>query len=170
MAVEDKYTDALITGSTVTKLLSSLGQGAKLTVLAGVATIAAADDDGSVYRLFKSVSGNLIPLYCVIGCDAITSGTSYDLGLYKTNLGVVVDKDAFMATQTMATAVLPGPSTGLNGLGAVAVANRGKTIWELAGHTVSNQLAEGYDIALTANTVGSAAGSVSVLMICATLA
>lgn len=167
MAVENKYTDSLIVGSTVTKLLSSLGQGAKLTVLHATFAIAAADDDGSVYRVFKAVNGNLIPLYCVIGCDAITGGTSFDLGVYKTDLGAVVDKDIFMAAQTLATAVLPGPITGINGLSAVSVANRGKTIWELVPHTGPTQLAEGYDIAVTANTVGTAAGNVSVLMLCA---
>lgn len=168
MAVENKYTDSLITGSTVTKLLSNLRQGAKMEVLYATFSIAALDDDGSIYRVFKGVSGNLIPLYCVIGCDAITGGTSFDLGLYLTDLGAVINKNVFMSAQTFASAVLPGPATGINGLANVStLANRERTIWEHAGHSVSNQRAEGYDIAVTANTVGTVAGTASVLLICA---
>lgn len=153
MAVENKYANAEVVAG---KLALPIQNSSKVVVARQTVAVAAADDDGSIYRVFKGVPADLIPLQITIGTTAITGGTDYDLGIYKTDLGPVGDADIFMDGQTMATASLV-----LNGLGALTVANALKPIWELAGDTVETRKAS-YDIALTANTVGTAAGTILV--------
>lgn len=169
MAVEDKYVDTTnITGNVVLKLQRAIAaQGAQLVVLQTTFEVAAADSDGSVYRVFKNVDPNLVPLFCAIGNDAITAGTDYGLGLYKPNLGVVINKDAFAANMDMSAAAASlNPKTGKDGMAGVDIANCQKRIFEHAAHDITTRLS-GYDIALTADTVGSAAGTISVLLVCA---
>lgn len=162
MAVLNKYADSNISGNVVNKLMTALAAGTgELFVMAQTYEIAAADDDGSIIRMFKSVPGTLVPIFLGVANDAITAGTSYDLGAYKPDLGTVVDADCFAAAMDMSTAHKLGLSM-LSGMSAIDQANVGKKIYELAGHTVSTAL-EAYDIALTANTIGSAAGTVTVV-------
>ena len=158
MAVEDKYVETQTAAEKLGK--AALTQGAKPIIMVATEEIAAADDDGSVYRLFKSVPSNLIPVQIDILTDGITGGTDYDLGLYKVGVGgAAVDKDALMDGQTMASALTRATGQGL-GLGIVDVANVGKTLGELSAQTTVDT---SYDIALTANTVGTAAGTISVI-------
>lgn len=162
MAVENKYVNANIVAGKPAMAIQS--GGAEVKVFSETFEIAAADDDGSIYRVFKDVPSDLIPVKIEVGCDAITGGTDYDLGFYDVegyNAGAVVDKDNLMDGQTLATA----SNFGLNGMGAVDVANCCKRFWELAGHTVTTKR-KAYDICLTANTVGTAAGTVSIKMYC----
>jgi hypothetical protein len=158
MAVENKYINAdVVAGSSASAVKAS---GSDLSVMVSTFEIAATDDDGSVFRIAKALPGNLVPVRIDVLCDAITAGTDFDLGFYKTDLGAVIDKDALMDGQTLATAT--HVSAPLNGLGAVDRANLGKKIYELAGHTLKTR--EGaYDLALTGNTVGTAAGTVTVV-------
>lgn len=157
MAVENKYVRSLTAAGKLEK--AGVVMGDKTITMVSTVEIAAADDDGSVYRFFKSVPSNLIPVHISILCDAITGGTDYDLGLYKTALGAVVDKDVLMDGQTLATALTRATGDGL-GLGAVNVDSVNKTLAELSAQTTPDT---SYDIALTANTVGTAAGTVSII-------
>lgn len=157
MAVEDKYVNADTAAGK--KAAAVYTNGVYEFTLIATEETAAADDDGSKYRLFKALPSNLIPVEISIVCDAITDGTDYDLGLYKTNLGAVVDKDVLMDGQTLATALTRATGHQL-GLGAVNAADIGKTLAELSGETNPDAA---YDIVLTANTVGSAAGTISVI-------
>src|SRR3972149_12341690 len=61
----------------------------------GTVEVAAADDDGSVYRMVR-VPSNARITSILTGCDAITLGTSYHLGVYQTaaNGGAVVVSDS----------------------------------------------------------------------------
>lgn len=118
--------------------------------------VAAADADGDIYKVAQ-LPANLVPLKMEINNDAITAGTSYDLGLYKEN-GVVADKDVFVAAADLSSAHAAGSE--LNGLSAVAIDKIGKKLWELLGLTV-NTKEENYILAFTANTVGTAAGTIS---------
>lgn len=154
MAVENKYVNAEVVAGKLTAP-SQTGNGEIFAARQTVA-IAAADDDTSVYRVFKAVPADLIPIQITIGTTAITGGTDYDLGFYETNLGPVASADALMDGQTMATASLV-----LNGLSGVAVTDALKPIWQLAGDTLATKKAS-YDIALTANTVGTADGTILV--------
>lgn len=159
MAVVDKYTDSKIVGNSVDKLLTA-ANSASADLFNAIFTfeVAAGDDDGSVYRIIKNISPNLIPVRFEIYSDSITNGTDWDLGLYNPNLGAVIIKDVFMNGQTFATANALG--TPFGGLAAVDIANINKRIFEHAGHTISTKL-EAYDLAFTANTVGTVAGTVS---------
>lgn len=171
MAVLDKYIDSNINSAGyVDKLLKALNSAGGAGIRAAFATfeVAAADSDGSVYRIFKDVDCNVIPLLVLIGNDAITAGNDWDLGIYKPGLGVVVDKDLLLDGGDLSSAHALSSAAALSGLSAVDLAAVGKSLRELADGTVDNQdigAILSYDVALTANTVGSAAGTVSVLMI-----
>lgn len=156
MAVEDKYVGTLTAAGKLEK--ASLVSGGKLIAMVATEEIAAADSDGSVYRFFKSVPSNLIPVSITPVCDAITGGTDYDFGLYKVGVGgAVVEKDVLMDGQTLASALTRATGFQL-GLANVDAANIGKTLGELSGQT---DVDPAYDLCLTGNTVGSGAGTVS---------
>lgn len=155
MAVEDKFVDADIEAG---KLGSALAGGfAGLTGGNVLVQVAAADDDGSKYRLFKNMSPDLVPIAILIQNDAITGGTDYDLGLYIGGSGAVKDADILVDGADLSSA-------GTNVYHLVDPANTGKALFELAGDTVSTK-EDGYDIVLTANTVGSAAGDIAVAIV-----
>ncbi len=157
MAVENKYVIADVAAN---KAIVDAGKnsGCKTTTYMGTFETAAADDDGSVYRLIKGLPSTLVPKRIVFLTDAITSGTDWDLGIYETDLGAVIDKDLLMDGQTFATALTE--LTGGVGLKDVDAANRGKMLYELNGETAKDHRAS-YDLCLTANTVGSAAGTIT---------
>jgi hypothetical protein len=153
----------------LTNYASSPGFGEKLepgrnaqemVSVAGYTTVAAADDDTSTYLLIKSVPSSFRPVRATIQTDAITGGTDYDIGFYNSVTGVVVDKDILVDGQTLATA-----SRTLDGLSNVDLADLGalKSIAELLGLTPTTAKAT-YDIVLTGNTVGSAAGDVRYIL------
>lgn len=166
MAVLNKYTNPDIAAG---KVLTDAGraQGSKLVLMAETFEIAASDDDGSIFRVFKDVPSTLIPVKGEIFCDAITGGTNFDLGLYA-NLdsgGAAIDSNLFMAGQTLATAL----TTPANALSALDIADRFvKQLWELAvpsGPAYTQQTRPSkFDIALTANTIGTAAGTVTIAL------
>lgn len=122
--------------------------------------VAAADDDGSIYR-FARISAQAIVVGVYMNNDAITAGTDYDLGIYKTlDLGgAVIDKDCLIDGMSMATDrtagawVVPTVADG---------ANMGKRVGILAGKTADNiNTLGGVDVAFTGNTVGTAAGTIA---------
>lgn len=156
MAIEDKYVQTEVVAGK--KVASALVSGSNEIVMVATVEVAVADDDGSVYRLFKSIPSTYIPTEITIACDAITDGTDYDLGLYKVG-GVVVDKDVLMDGQTMASALTRATGHQL-GLAAVNIDGVRKTLGVLSAQT---DIYPAYDIALTANTVGSAAGTITVI-------
>jgi hypothetical protein len=157
MAVENKYVNTELAAG----VLADAGYAGAVKTVIQTFAVAVADDDGSVYRLARIGDGDIL-LRATIMCDAITSGTDYDMGLYKTGVaGAVVDKDCYMDGQTFASATKT-----IDGLQTVAIENRTKETWSLISGVTSQTKDEGYeyDIALTANTVGSAAGDVTVIL------
>lgn len=157
MAVQDKYVDANIVAGKNTN--PAFSQGAALMAAVATVEVAAADDNGSVYRFFKGVPGDLILISAKLACDAITAATDYDLGLYQTNLGAVVDKDCFADGIDISAGYAFGSEKEM--VVTVDPANIQKRIYEIGGHTIVTRK-HSYDIALTANTVGSAAGTISI--------
>jgi len=159
MAVEDKYVNTeLIAGKLAN---SALTRGADTITLVTTFEVAAADDDGSVFRIAQGLSPNLIPVDIKVLNDALTAGDDFDLGLYEQGVGgTVVDKDVFADGLDLSSAHIFGAS--LDGLVTVDVANATKQLFEHAGHTLATKK-EGYDLALTANTVGTLAGTVTVI-------
>ena len=158
MAVEDKYVDSLTVSGKATKPAFT-GTGDEEVTMLATLEVAVADDDGSKYRLFKAIPSTYIPAEISVMCDAITGGTDYELGLYETNSGSVISKGLFMTGQTLATALTRATGHQL-GLAAVDIANCKKTLAELSGQSRPSNV---YDIVLTADTVGTAAGTVSVI-------
>lgn len=139
---------------------ASIGAG-KLMCAVGTVEIAAADDDTSVYR-FVRVPSNAVITSIKVFCDAITSGTSFDCGLYRTanDGGAVVDADAYASAVSLASAITTGTEIRFE---AADIANVEKRVWEDAAATADTKY--DYDICLTANTVGSAAGTVSLQVV-----
>jgi len=161
MAVENKY----VNSNTASDKLESavFVHGDKVTIAVQTFELAAADDDGSIYRLWKNIPADLIPVQIHIASDAVTSGTDWDLGFYKPSVGgvdgAVIDKDKLADGLDLSSAsTWASPKDGLENLDLAEVNER---IYTLAGDTLDTKQL-GYDIALTANTVGSAAVTVSV--------
>lgn len=175
MAVLNIYTDTTNRGTNGDMLFPAKALtvgGTDLKVAFATFEVAVADTDASIYRIF-TMNKTVVPLDIAIACDAITAGTDWDLGLYKPKsfdggTGAVVDADVFMDGQTFANALDFGYGTALDGMDNVDIADYGKALWELAGHTdtgASPTSLPQYDIAYIANTVGSAAGTVSTRML-----
>lgn len=158
MAVEDKY---VVTNLGTGPLVDSLTNGgSQLKPVVVTFEVAAADDNGSVYRLFRIGSGDI--LYSLeVSNDAITGGTDYDVGVYDVDSGAVVDKDVFADGLDLSSA-----ADKANGLTAPAIEDLAVETWDIAGiqaaeSTTSDPQKE-YDVAITANTVGTAAGTITV--------
>jgi hypothetical protein len=156
MAVQNKWVDANVAAGDKGNPANIMP--GKVFAFACTFEVAAADDDGSIYKLAK-LGANLVPLQLKVNNDAITAGTDYDLGLYKED-GVVADKDLFADGADLSSAHAMGSE--LDGLTNLGIENVGKCLYELLGLTVATRTQDSYVLALTANTVGSAAGTISV--------
>jgi hypothetical protein len=156
MAVENKYVGTDVAAGK--KAEPAVSCGGILKCAAVTFEVAAANDDGSVFRVLKGMNPDSTIVKIEVLNDAITAGTDYDLGLYLTDKGAVVDKDAFSSAVDMSSArAVPTDITNE----ALDIASIGKKLYEIAGHTLATRK-ESYDLAFTANTVGSAAGTITV--------
>jgi hypothetical protein len=162
MAVEYKYADPNFnTDGSTNGLQDPVNGGGILEYKFATVEIAAADSDGSKYIMFPNLPADIIPLEICVACDAITAGTVFDIGLYNSNLGTVVSAAVFASNIDLSSAVASlNPKTALDAMSAVPIENYGKRLWEHAGHTQANKKMS-YDIVLTGDTVGTAAGTVS---------
>ena len=134
--------------------------GGKILCLVSEVEVAEADDDGSIYKLGR-LPANAIPIRCSIFNDAIADATDYDLGLYEENGTDAADADLFMDGVDINAGNAIGSAQ--NGLAAgPSIDEMNQKVWELLGKTLANKK-EGYVLALTANTVGSADGTISVV-------
>lgn len=161
MAVENKYVNTNVAAD---KLEATVFvHGDKMICMLQTFETAAADDDLSVYRLWKNVPADLIPVKIEIACDAITGGTDWDLGFYEPSVGgvdgAVIDREVLANTLDLSSAV--AWSSALDGLENLNISEVNQRIYEICGHTLATKK-RGYDIALTAVTVGSGVGTVSV--------
>jgi hypothetical protein len=150
------YVTALDAAAPQDKVLVTLA-GGRVREVAGTVEVAAADDDTSVFRLVRVPSNaKIVGIY--LYNDALTSGTSYDLGLYQTaaNGGAVVDVDAYASALDLSSARVAPLECSFEARNIDKIQN---LVWEDAG--LSADPSRLYDIALTANTVGSAAGTIS---------
>ena len=134
---------------------------ARLYEIVGTVEVAAADSDNSVYRMARVHSSWRISSIEVFN-DAITSGSVYDLGLYDTaeNGGAVISgaQELFASDVTMVTA-RSTPTELTYEATATNIDKIEKRLWELLGLTADP--GKWYDIAFTATTVGSGAGTIS---------
>jgi hypothetical protein len=120
----------------------------------GAVEVAAADDDGSVYRIARLPS-NARLIGRTIKNDAIAGGSDYDIGLYTVDDGAVVDADILDDGLSMTAA-----GGAFDDFSAIPPEKINDRLWELAGETTDP--GGQYDICLTANTVGTVAGGIAV--------
>lgn len=164
MAIEDKYNDQIETlvesGSAYPSVYSN---GGKTVTIVNSVEVAAADEDGSVYRVAKNLSPNMVIVSATIDHDSITAGVDFDFGIYKAGRGGAAKvKDVYANGVSLATA-----ANGVSLLSSIDLANKYKTVGVLAGDTTGAYNVDGYDLALTGNTVGTVAGTIRVALVLA---
>jgi len=138
---------------------SALSEG-RCYVAVATLTTAAADDDGSVYR-FMRVHSSWRLLSIQILNDAITAGTSFDVGLFQTaaNGGAVVDADCYASAVDIAAGNAAWLEVGYEARDKNLI---GQTVWQDAALTADSN--RWYDLCMEGNTVGSTAGDISMMV------
>ncbi len=173
-AITDVYVNELIESGKVAE--APYVNGARTITCIEVEELPIADGSANIdiYRFFKGLNPNLIPIDIkVYADDAIVGATDCDIGLYEqtddSGDGVVVDVDVFADGVSLSQAGGHVRGGGvidtdeyLDGLKAVDIANLTKKIYEHAGHTVTNYK-QGYDLALTVNSDVTTGGTVTMI-------
>ena len=158
MAVENKWVDTDLEAGR--KSAASKVAGGQVRELAITFEVAAADSDGSIYKLAR-IPANAVITKAELNCDAIAGSTDWDLGFYDDDEATAVDADILADGVDINAGAALGSEVNMLGNGSTyGVDDIGKKVWEILGKTISNKK-EGYILALTANTVGSADGTVS---------
>src|SRR3990167_1747900 len=136
-------------------------QAGSPVIAVGTVEISSADDDTSVYRFVRIPSGARVNKIEAL-TDAITGGTDYNLGLYKpadVGGGAVVDDNLFADALDLSSGnTIPVEVT----FDQQDIADIEKRVWELLGLSADPHTE--YDVALTAVTAGTGAGTVSLRM------
>lgn len=157
MAVEDKYVDSTLAAGKSNN--PAYSKGADVQCFRAIAEIAAADDDGSRYRIGSRLPANTIITRIDINNDAITGGSDYNIGLAESGIGGAdIDDNVFADALDLSSANV-NFSQPTDGMEALDVANSQKRLFEHAGHTEATKNSE-YDLVLKGVTVGTAAGTV----------
>jgi hypothetical protein len=163
MAVENKKSTIVGNADAVPAVLTSPRiAGGHLRAQVATVEVAAADDDTSVFRLFRLPSNAKVTAFSLFN-DAITGGTSYDIGLYRTAAdgGAAVDVDAFASAVDLSSGrAASGPLVAT--FEAQNIDKIEQELWQVASLTTDPGVM--YDVALTANTVGTGAGTISAII------
>jgi len=158
MAAYNDYVTQLASSEKADVDVAARSSGAPVKKLFFSFEKAAADIDGSVWRI-----GQISPRAKIVGikiaCDAITSLTDLDIGFYKPKTvgGAAIDKDCLKdgldphaAIATLTEEYAPDP------------ANVGKEAYLIAGLTAAEANGYGtFDVALTGNTAGTDTGTIA---------
>lgn len=174
MAGADKYVNELIAAGKLAE--APYVNGARTITMIETEELDISDGSGTadVYRFFKSLNPNLIPIDIKIYVDdAVVGATDMDVGLYQPTddggTGIVVDADVFadgIDLSPAGGAVRGGGVIGhdefIDGLVTVDIANLTKKIYEHGGHTVATYK-QGYDLALTSNVSVTTGGTVTII-------
>jgi hypothetical protein len=164
MAVINQVDDVLVHPQPAAELC-----GARLLQVTRIVSIAAADDDGSIY-LIAEVPDDAILDEITLESPAIAGATDYDIGFYNVD-GSLIDIDTLAVTLNMSDVTgLPVGPLGepiRQAMTALALTDANKKLYELAGHVSKAFPASGetnrkskYRIAITASVVGTAAGTI----------
>jgi len=161
MAVENKVITQNATSAAAYLGEASLFTGQVKKRVSFSFEVAAADDDGSIYGIAE-IPVNAKDVVVTQMNDGITSGTDYDTGYYQVAVsnggvktaGTVVDKACIADGTDNSSARTTSPL-----ITTPLVANIGKKAWEIAGLSAQPTYPT-FLLALTANTVGSAAGTI----------
>ena len=164
MAVANTKSTAITNAdATPVVLTNSAFHGGVKYVAKGICEVLAADDYGSVYR-FVRLPSNAIIHSIKIRNDAITGGTSYDCGIYRTAAdgGAVVDAYLF-ASAVDISAGLAGTELRFEAATTAIIDYAEYRLWQIAdvgAATYATDPGFMFDLCLTANTVGSSAGTI----------
>ena len=163
MAVEDKYVSSNVNGGKLE--IPALSGGDRLHTVTQIFEIAAADDNNSVYRLATLPATAIITEIRIFN-DAITGGTDFNLGIYEAGEGKPAKDDNIFgdAIDLSSANSFSGSGVGLNGLENLDIADANKNLRELTPTPDPIGSHTSYDIALTGITVGTAAGTVRVVI------
>jgi len=133
--------------------------GGRVRRIVETVEVGASDSNGSTYRIARIHSSWCVSSIKVFN-DAITSGTSFDIGVYQTgaNGGAVVDADAYASAVDLSSARTTAPLEAA--FEARNIDKLRNKVWQDAGLTVDPR--REYDLVITANTIGSSGGTVSV--------
>jgi hypothetical protein len=144
------------------KVLPGVGFPGQVLVLAGTYEKTASDNDASVLRLGK-VPSNARPLVTLsrYANDALTGATDIDIGLYKPGAnGAVVDKDCLSDGLNIASGAALGSEA--RAFQAVGIEEWNRTLKQIVESDGSTTIGdEEFDVAITGNTFGTAAGTIS---------
>lgn len=178
MAVVDIYVDPNQQGTAFPKKQTQTqrAQGANRSfMLIQSFTLAAGDSDGSVYRIFQSISSELLIHELLVANDAMAGFTSCSVGLHRSQGGAAVSAALFATNLDLSAAhnsfihgtalngmvnIVPQTPTTIDG---VSVGKCNQRLFELAGQSVrAGTRMPDFDLTFTATTRGAAGGNVAV--------
>jgi hypothetical protein len=124
-----------------------------------VVAVAAGDDDASLFPVARVWSGWRISSI-EIAADALGTGALYDVGIYDiaANGGAAIDDDEFASALDLSAAVALTNVT--NEAAATDLVKMEMALWERLGLTEDPK--KWYDVVLTADGAGTAAGDIFV--------
>lgn len=155
MAIVNTLTTALADQDAAEDLAATNGK--PLHVLTGVVEVAAADDDGSTYRILRLPSTAVL-VSLQIASDALGTSAAYNVGVYDiaANGGAVVDEDEFGSAISLSSAV--AWTEILEEAAPTDKEKIGQPLWQRLGLT--SDPGKSYDIVATGTTAGDEAGSI----------
>jgi hypothetical protein len=182
-AITDVYVNELLESGKIAE--AAYVNGARTITIIETEEFPIADGSANIdiYRFFKGLNPNLIPIDIrIYADDALVGATNVDVGLYKQTIdgvdGVVISVDVFASDLDLVALgagglalrgqlIRDGGSVGggdgaIDGLENVDIANLTKKIYEHAGDTVATY-EQGYDLALTVNTDVTTGGTVTII-------
>lgn len=163
--MSDKYVDSQRQGGEAARARES--SGVRPLVRAITYETATADAALDVRRLF-TVGAHEVPVRCLVMCDAIAGLTAVELGLYRPNFGVVVDRDALMTSIDLSAGYAFAAAK--DGLSALGVEERGvRTFGEIASDVLATDVighypADSYDVGIAQVSDVSAVGTITVIL------
>jgi hypothetical protein len=169
MAVVNKYVSANYNNSTG-KLLDRAGLfGPGVVTQEAIAWFqpVSTDSVGSIYRLFKGIPSDVIITNLQMLNDAWTNCTSINIGLYNVldwdGVGAIVGTGDQLLSGYNPSGGNPASSGWVSVLTNLSIANRIKSLWEVAAQAEYPPKFAAFDIALTTVTnSGSATPNIAV--------
>jgi hypothetical protein len=144
-----------------------------LRIKSATVAVLAADDDTSVYRFFRVKSTDSIKSLQLYH-DGITAATDYDLGLHQTTENGAAELDADLYADGLnlevacpavphVLATAPYLECRFGDSSTSNINDINNQVFDDAGLTQATAATE-YDVTITANTVGTAAGDMTLVM------
>jgi|SRR5271154_1570353 len=179
MAVVNYYVNPVITSNLINKSARGYtSTGADGNSLFAYVQIAASDNNGSIYRLFKNLSRNITIQAIQVANPVLTTGTSYGIGLYASDLSTTLYTTVgyFSGVMNLTTAHANVTSGFLDGFINITQATAGalyqgfptsaytNRLFEHAGFTSASNpgCPDAFDLCLTATTASTVAGNVCI--------